>query len=60
MAKENGYAGRIKHSGTQVVRPPYDAAGHKRGSRRLSGQDLRNGRQGGRNGNRSGAGHDQT
>ena len=41
MAKNEGYAGRIKNSGVQVVKAPYADASKKGTSKVQKGDDLR-------------------
>lgn len=42
MAKDNGYAGKIKNTGSQVVQAPY-ASGKKQNGTVKQGSDLRAG-----------------
>ena len=38
----SGYAGKIKPGGTQIVKAPYGGGGHKKGTVKETGSDLRN------------------
>lgn len=40
----NGYAGRIKNSGTQNVKAPYSNGGGSKGTVKITGSDLRTGK----------------
>jgi len=37
------YDGKIKNSGTQVVKAPYGSSGGKDGTNKITGNDLRDG-----------------
>ena len=43
--KKSGYAGRIKNQGTQAVKAPLGSKDAVKGTARISGSDLRTGRQ---------------
>lgn len=40
----NGYAGRIKNSGTQNIKAPFNNGGSNKGSVKITGNDLRTGK----------------
>lgn len=41
--KEKGYIGRIGNSGTQDVKAPNGSGGNRKGTKRITGSDLRTG-----------------
>ena len=50
MKKNCGYAGKIKHSGTQNIKAPFGTGGGTKGTDRISGNDLRTGNGGKKSG----------
>lgn len=41
MEKSNGYVGKVKNSGTQMVKAPFGGGSAKKGDKRITGEDLR-------------------
>ena len=45
---KNGYAGKIKNQGSQMVKAPMNTTGAKKGTVKITGNDLRQGSKGGK------------
>lgn len=46
MSKGNGYAGKVSHQGTQMVKAPHSMGGKTKGGNAIKGEDLRTGKKG--------------